>query len=71
MGGLPHGQRQNFVIEENPERFFVGYDSDFVLREDAFVVRSDNPKIGSRSIFGYPAHDLSDLIATIRRRRPV
>ena len=42
-----HGQRQDFVIEENAERFFVGYDAEFMLWEGAFSVRSDNPNIGS------------------------
>ncbi|MDP5239125.1 hypothetical protein Q9Q94_06255 [Uliginosibacterium sp. 31-16] len=64
-----HGRRQDFVIEESAERFFVGYDADFMLREGAFVVRSDNPRIGSRTILGYPAQGLADLFENIRRRR--
>lgn len=64
-----HGQRQDFVIEENAERFFVGYDADFSLQDNVFSVRSDNPKIGGRTIFGYPAAELAELIAVVRQRR--
>lgn len=64
-----HGERQRFVIEEDAERFFVGYDAQFALRDGAFAVRSDNPKIGSRTIVGYPVTELAELIAAVRRRR--
>jgi hypothetical protein len=64
------GERQDFLIEENAERFFVGYDTKFMLQSNAFSVRSDNPKIASRTILGYPAAELAELLATIRRCRP-
>lgn len=63
------GERQDFLIEEDVEQFFVGYDTKFMLQSDAFSVRSDNPKIGNRTIFGYPVNELAELLATIRRCR--
>ena len=64
---LWHGERQPAKIIEDEKTFYVEYDSVFDINSGSFRVSSDNPKIGQRTIFGYPADDIAELVESVRR----
>ena len=57
------GERQEFSIHESPERFEIQWDGRFDIRDGAFFVESANPRIGVRTILGYPSTDIKDVLA--------
>lgn len=64
---LWHGERQPAKIIEDEKTFYVEYDAVFDISGPAFRVSSDNPKIRQRTILGYPAQDLADLVTSVRQ----
>ncbi len=64
---LWHGERQPAKIIEDEKTFYVEYDSVFDINSGSFRVSSDNPKIGQRTIFGYPADDIAELVESVQR----
>ncbi len=64
---LWHGERQPAKIIEDEKTFYVEYDGVFDINRGSFRVSSDNPKIGQRTILGYPADDIAELVEAIRR----
>lgn len=64
---LWHGERQPAKIIEDEKTFYVEYDGVFDINSGSFRVSSDNPKIGQRTIFGYPADDIAELVESVRR----
>lgn len=67
---LWHGERQSTEIIEDEQTFYVEYDAVFDTSMDSFQVASENPKIGQRTIFGYPAHEITELVESVRRSHP-
>ncbi len=57
------GERQEFSNHESPERFEIQWDGRFEIRDEAFFVESANPRIGVRTILGYPSTDIKDVLA--------
>lgn len=49
-------------IKDAGRNIEIGWDGDFSLDGDRFVVDSDHPEIGSRIIYGYPLHELRQAI---------
>lgn len=49
-------------IKDAGQNIEIGWDADFTLDGDGFVVDSDHSEIGSRIIFGYPLHELRQAI---------
>jgi hypothetical protein len=49
-------------IKDAGQNIEIGWDGDFTLDGDGFVVASDHPEIGNRVIYGYPLHELRQAI---------
>jgi len=62
-----HGERQPAKIVEDEKTFHVEYNAVFDVTDVRFWVDSDNPKIGQRTIIGYPAHDIAEFVDSVRR----
>ncbi len=67
---LWHGERQSAKIIEDEKTFYVEYDGVFDISSSGFQVSSENPKIGQRTIFGYPARAIAELVESVRRSTP-
>ncbi len=67
---LWHGERQSAKIIEDEKTFYVEYDGVFDISSGGFQVSSENPKIGQRTIFGYPARAIAELVESVRRSTP-
>jgi hypothetical protein len=56
------GERQVFSIDENNAGISVKWSAEYTTTKDfAFAVKSENPKIGSRAIFGYPVAAIDEI----------
>lgn len=64
---LWRGERQPVTIIEDEKTFYVEYDGVFDINGDCFRVSLENPQIGQRTIFGYPARDIAELVESVRR----
>jgi len=64
---LWHGERQPAKIIENEHRFYIEYDGVFEVSGSSFMVSSENPKIGRRTIWGYPSHEIAEFLESVRR----
>lgn len=64
-----HRERQPAHIVEDENRFYAEYDAVFATSDAAFPVSSDNPKIGKRTIIGYPAREIAELVDSVRNCR--
>lgn len=62
------GERQSYQIKEDAKQFFVEYDGLCQIGEGVFHVQVENPKIGTRSIYGYPTQDIADMIRQVQKR---
>lgn len=60
-------ERQPAKIIEDEKTFYVEYDGMLDIEGSGFLVSSENPKIGQRTIFGYPADDIAEFVESIRR----
>lgn len=67
---LWHGERQSAKIIEDEKTFYVEYDGVFDISSGGFQVSSENSKIGQRTIFGYPARAIAELVESVRRSTP-
>lgn len=63
---LWRGERQPTKIIEDDKTFYVEYDGGFDINGNSFLVSSENPKIGRRTIFGYPARDIAEFAESVR-----
>jgi len=60
------GIRQQFHVQDTPQRVEIMWDGHFELRGEFFIAETEHPDIGSRAVAGYPLEQLRSYLDKLR-----